>query len=362
MKFVSQEVISTKTWDVLVVDADPTTGDLVRRGGGTRVGQVRVVETVDQAALEMRTHPADVVMVNVQINDNGGIELLRKLHRKYPQCEAIAMSRTKRSELCVDALRAGAADILVGPVTVEDVKTAFANVAERQTGLARLQNRNLRLREVCKRLSKARQEISKQVDLLCNDLVRAYQEMAQQLNHTQVTTEYSMMLQDELEVEGVLRKTMEWVLKKLGPINAAVYLPDGERNFALGAYLNLDTEADAKLIEQIGRTVVREVECSGQAVTIETNEQLRGHFGNDAGLMEGRTWYASSCVAKRESLAVLVIFRRQGDPLDAALRQLVEAVCPLLAAKIDEALELYNRMNPLEDEDEEGDGGTLERE
>ena len=59
-----------------------------------------------------------------------------------------------------------------------------------------------------------------------------------------------------LDVEGVLRRTMEWILRKLGPLNAAIYLPAGESQFSLGAYLNLDTQADGPLIEAIGRTVV----------------------------------------------------------------------------------------------------------
>ena len=342
--------VSTKAWDVLVVDADPATGELVREGGRRWIRSVRIARSVDEASLEMRTRPADLIVVNVQIDDNEGLALLRKLRKAHPHVEAIALARTKRTEICVDAFRAGASDMLVGPLTVEEVQRTLDNVRSRHADTQRLVERNHRLRHVCKRLNKARHEISQQVDLLCNDLVRAYQEMAQQLNHTQITTEFADLLSHELEVEGILRRTMEWILKKLGPINAAVYLPDADHKFALGAYLNLDTEADAKLIATIADTIVGAAERSASTLLYSDDQQLSEHFSDPAQLL-GRTWLAGACRTKKESLAVIVLFRRQGEPLDAQLQAQIEAICPLLAEKLEEALELYNRMNPLDDSD-----------
>ena len=85
-----------------------------------------------------------------------------------------------------------------------------------------------RLRTVCRQLNKARHEISQQVNLLCHDLVKAYQELAEQLNQTQVTGDFASSIGEEVEIETLMRRTMEWVLKKLGPVNAAVFLPDSE--------------------------------------------------------------------------------------------------------------------------------------
>ena len=123
-------------------------------------------------------------------------------------------------------------------------------------------------------------EISQQVDLLCNDLVRAYQDMAQQLNMTQTAAEYGQTLANELDVEGVLRRTMEWVLRKLGPVNAAIYVPSNDHYFALGAYLNLDTQADAQLIDTMAKTVVEQVR-GGQGLWVEEDRVLDELFGED---------------------------------------------------------------------------------
>ena len=194
-------------------------------------------------------------------------------------------------------------------------------------------------------------------------LVRAYQEMAQQLNLTQTAAEFAHALQRELDVEGVLRKTMEWILMKLGPLNAAIYLPNGEGHFALGAYLNLDTQADALLIEALGRTVVEQAR-GPHPVVIEDDRTLEELFGDDARTLLGRQWLATGCQTPRECLAVLVIFRvrRPGDmekdapgnsSLSAVARGLLEAISPILGERIEQALGLYQRMHPFPDEEVE---------
>jgi len=115
--------------------------------------------------------------------------------------------------------------MLLAPLQPPDIYRAISNISIRRDQVEALAERNKRLRVVCRRLNKARHEISQQVDLLCNDLVRAYQDMAQQLNVTQLATDYADCVRGQIEVEGILRSSMEWVLAKLGPINAAVYSP-----------------------------------------------------------------------------------------------------------------------------------------
>ncbi len=332
--------------DVLVVDADPRVGELVRKQNLCR-GAVRMAATVDQATLEMRHKPADLLLVNIEINDNAGLSLMRTLREKYPRCEVIAISRVRRSELYLEAWRAGAADMLLAPLKSADVERSFNNVAARRASIEKLGKRNIRLRQVCKQLNKARHEISQQVDLLCNDLVRAYQEMAQQLNVTQQTGEYAQALGDEIEVEGLLRKTMEWILQKVGPVNAAVYLPDPDRSFALGAYLNLDTAADAPLIEAVSDTLVKHADLTRNIVVVDDDRILKELFGTAADRLKGRSWVGMGCLTRRDCLAVIVIFRNQGQAIDPTVRSMIEAIAPVLGDRIEQALGLHHRLHPF---------------
>src|SRR5690242_8143989 len=102
MKCQVQSVVGT--WDVLVVDADPSMGELVRNSGFS-AARIRTAASVDQANAEMKLKAADLVLVNLQINDNAGLNLIKSMRSDYPKSDMIAVSRIKRSELCLDAWR-----------------------------------------------------------------------------------------------------------------------------------------------------------------------------------------------------------------------------------------------------------------
>ena len=366
---------ATGRWNVLVVDADPKLGELVRQQAKqisveqrarrkgwiprewgivrVQINRVRVASSIEAAEIEMRRNPAHVLFVNVQLGDNAGLEVIRSFKRRWPGTQAIAVSRTRKSDLCLEAWRAGAVDMLQAPLQAQDVKSVLANLAGRRAQVDRLAQRNERLRIVCRRLNKARHEISQQVDLLCNDLVRAYQDIAQQLNLTQLASDYSDFIRGEIEIEGLLRRTMEWVLRKLGPVNAAVYLPNGDEHFALGAYLNLDTQADAPLIEALGRTVVEQVRRN-KILALENDAAIVELFGDQAQPLLGRTWFATGCHTRHECLAVLVVFKQQSgsDPGQNTIQGLIETIAPILAERIEQALRFYNRLHPFPEDGE----------
>ena len=357
-------------WNLLIVDADAKVAEAVRKAAGQVLQTapnasrpatagaplVRVAGSVDAAEAELSRAPADVLLLNLEIGGRTGTDLIRQFKRRFPATDVVVLSRSRRNDTCVDAWRAGAGDFVHAPIAAGELERVLGRAAERRQETEKRTHRYRRLREACKRLNKARHEISQQVDLLCNDLVRAYQDMAHQLNLTQTAAEYAQTLANELDVEGVLRRTMEWVLKKLGPVNAAIYVPSGESNFALGAYLNLDTHADATLIETLGRTIVQQARGTSP-VWIEEERVLEELFDDDSKLLGGRQWLAVGCHTPRECLAVLVVFRGKASTgaaeLTPASRGLLEAIAPILAEKMEQALGLYQRLHPYSEEEQE---------
>jgi DNA-binding NarL/FixJ family response regulator len=352
--------------NILVADADPQVGAVIHQvgkaggGGGEAafvVKKLRVAINVDATLLEMKRDPADVVFVCVQIDDNAGLELIKTIRARFPRTAVVAVSRVRKAA-AGPAFAAGACDLLAAPADPADVQRALAALVARRGDIDRLEKRNARLRTACRRLNKARHEISQQVDLLCNDLVRAYQDMAQQLNVTQTAADYAQAVQGEFEIEGILRRTMEWLLQKLGPVNAAVYLPAGEAHFALGAYLNLDTHADAPLIEALSRTLVQQARGAA-SMQLDDDRQLEELFGDEAGPLLGRSWLATGCQTPRQCLAVIVIFGRQregdapGSNESGTTRPLVDAIAPVLAERIEQALGFHHRLHPFAEDDDQ---------
>ena len=334
MKFTPSQMQASKTLarEILVVDSDGKSAEIIRKAA-PEGATVRVAKGADQALCELKHKPADVVLVNVHVNDNGGTELLAQIRKIYPAVTAVALSRAHSLDACRSALRAGAADILFAPLKLEETRVVIDASLKRSNTQMQLAARHARLRRVCKRLNKARHEISQQVDLLCNDLVRAYQDIASQLNQTQAMTEFSSALDTTGGLEGLMRGTLEWVLKKLGPTNAAVFLPNSQGEYSLGAYLNLDTPAADPFVEAIGSTLAPQA-ASGGLIHLENDLDIEDVFGNSGKPLLGRTWMAHACFLRKECLAVMVIFRGQGVTMDSSTGALLQAISPLLAERI----------------------------
>jgi DNA-binding response OmpR family regulator len=353
MKFqASQGTPGTNTslQEVLVIDSDAKTTELIRAGARERGLQVRAAASIEQATLEMRAHPADLVVVNLQMGDNQGVELLVRVRELFPRVEAVALTRARNPDLCLQAWRAGAHDLLLGKIDAAEVQACLSRACQRRQQRDQAHARNQRLRGVCRSLNKARHEISQQVNLLCHDLVRAYQELAEQLNQTQVSGEFAAMIGQEVEIESLMRHTMEWLLKKLGPVNAAVYLPDSEKNYTLGAYLNFDTGADSMLVDVVAQTVIRQATESSTALLLETDGQIKDLFGNESSMLAGRSWLGCGAYYQQECLAGIVVFRGQNDPLDPTWPALIESIAPVLAEKIARSIRVYQRGLPQSDE------------
>jgi DNA-binding response OmpR family regulator len=333
--------------DVLIVDADQSTGSIVRNTITAADAMFRTVTNLEHAFLEVQRREPTLALINVQMNDGAAVDLIGRLSREYPAVEVIALSRASRSELCIAAWRAGAADMLLQPFSESDLTGRLEQLQQRRESVSGLLKRNRQLRSTCKKLNKARREIGAQVDLLCQDLVKAYQDLAQQLNQTQQTGKLAEFLGDELDIENVLRKTLQWVLKQVGPTNSAIFLPNEEGEFTLGAYLDLDTPSTDVLTDTIAQTIVEQASKGTDFLTWSTDESLAG-FNQQ--LLLGRAWSAAPAFYKDECIAVVVTFRDQKQPFDAVAKDELEAVAAVLGQKITRLVRLHNRLGLPEDD------------
>jgi serine phosphatase RsbU (regulator of sigma subunit) len=101
---------------ILVVDDD----SMIRFniGGYLEDGGYQVAEAVDgnDAVAAVRRAPPDLVLCDLRMPGMDGIDLLKALHRDFPELPLIAVSGTGVLRDAVDALRAGAWDFIVKPI------------------------------------------------------------------------------------------------------------------------------------------------------------------------------------------------------------------------------------------------------
>ena len=88
--------------------------------------------------------------------------------------------------------------------------------------------------------------------------------------------EFARLIQSELDVETLLRHALEFVLARIGPTNAAVFLPGSTGEYALGAYVNLSCpkETAEVMLDHLANIAAPRLESTISVIDLSTPESL----------------------------------------------------------------------------------------
>jgi len=257
-------------------------------------------------------------------------------------------------------MRHGAIDSVNIQRDLNELSTRVDAAVARSRADQAQQRKMMRLRKVCRELNNARREVTEQVDSLCEELVTAYKDVADQVSEASMTSELRTLLRQELDVEELLRTTLEYLLTRTGPTNAAVFLPDGSGEYNLGAYVNYDCprESIGLLLDHVCSAICPQMEEEREIVRFEQASDFSEWVGIDAGILDDSQVITFTCHRADEALAVFVLFRSQTSPFEDELAATLDVMRGIFAEQLSRVVRIHNRMEPewpSEPVDEEAD-------
>ncbi|HET9953602.1 MAG TPA: response regulator, partial [Polyangiaceae bacterium] len=128
---------------VLVVDDEKFIRDIIADFLALEGYVVRTAEDGSSALGELSRAPYDMVISDLKMPNMGGLDLLKEVHRAYPNTLTVIMTGFGTVETAIDAMKRGAYDYILKPFKVEDV----VRVIQRGLEKSKLAAENLRLRE-----------------------------------------------------------------------------------------------------------------------------------------------------------------------------------------------------------------------
>ena len=338
---------------VLVVDHDHRVGRQVARYLASMQVELIHVESLAAAREQAQQNPIDLALIEMDLPDGPGLTLARQLRdERLSITQTILLTGQPSLEQALQAIRSGAGDILIKPLKRDEVYDRIQQALARWKGDRQNQRRVDRLRRSCKRLKQARDDISKQVDVLCSDLVTAYQELAQQLQVAVQTSEYCGLIREELDLEALLHRTLEYLLEKAGPTNAAIYLPATSDEYTLSGYVNFDcTDEAAELLWQyLADEVTHKIVDRPDPVLVTGNRMLEQWIGGDCSYLEDRQVLAYPCLHDDEVLAIVILFRDEADPYEPNLVDTCRAIAPVIGKHLAKVVRIHHRHLPTIDD------------
>ena len=128
---------------LLVVDDEQSIRRLCMTIGGSLGYACNEAESAETAATQLETNPPDLVLTDLKLPNQSGVDLLKQIKTVLPRTEVAIMTGHGSIESAVDAMRLGAYDYIEKPFRVEKMRLLLQRMAEK----VRLVNENAFLRE-----------------------------------------------------------------------------------------------------------------------------------------------------------------------------------------------------------------------
>jgi DNA-binding NtrC family response regulator len=117
-------------YSVLVVDDDRYVNDYVTETVSRAGFETTSVYSGEEALLKLREHSYDIILTDLKMHEMDGIALLDQARRLYPDIIVVIMTGYGTVEKAVSAIKKGAYDFLLKPVSPETVDHILKRVTE----------------------------------------------------------------------------------------------------------------------------------------------------------------------------------------------------------------------------------------
>ena len=128
---------------LLVVDDEQSIRRLCMTIGSSLAYSCNEAESTETALQRLETDPPDLVLTDLKLPNQSGVELLKQIKAVLPRTEVAIMTGHGSIESAVDAMKLGAYDYIEKPFRVEKMRLLLQRMAEK----VRLVNENAFLRE-----------------------------------------------------------------------------------------------------------------------------------------------------------------------------------------------------------------------
>lgn len=303
------------------------------------------VSSLRTARAKLAEGEFDAAILAMKQDGEEALELARDLAGESTGPGLLMLKDEAGLDDAVRAMRAGAMDLLCAPFDPQDVCARVRAAADAARRDKARDEQLSGLKKLCRELTTSRDDVSKQVGTLCDELADAYHQITEQVQHVKANAEFAALIRQELDVESALRTTLEYLLTKTGPTNAAVFLPGDHGEFSLGAYVNYDCPRDSAdvLLDTLANIIAPRFADDECLRSFDGEEDLARRIGDEAHWLADSRSLILPCRYDDECNAVMVFFRDRMAPYPTDTHGVLEIVGRLFAEQLDRIVRIHGR-------------------
>jgi DNA-binding response OmpR family regulator len=322
--------------------------------------QCRVLHapSAKEAKIILSREKIDLLLTESNLPDADGLSLVAALHKRDATAAALLTGSSPTGDEILAAVRAGVADFLPKPIAPAQLALRLKQAFRKHDAAVKVERRIDRLTGAVKRLSEARRQVGKKVDLLCNDLVAAYGELTRQMDSVRIQEDFRKCLAETHDLEQLLCHAMDWIMRHLGYSNFAIWLAADDANYELGAYIKYTIASDENMIASMKEGILQQALRHGTVHL--SGAEARNHLAaSELTFLAGQTVLASTACYLGESLAGIVLFRDENSPYTADDVATLQSVAPIFAIALAAAVRSPGAENAdVSERDDEKDDSS----
>ncbi len=127
-----REYVIPRLKSILIVDDEPEMRSFLRRGLEKQFSLVELAEDVASAELLRQRCHFDLIIANICLPGKTGVEWIKELREQGSSTSVIFITAHADMETAIDALRAGATDLIAKPFRMEQILAALERCMEPQ--------------------------------------------------------------------------------------------------------------------------------------------------------------------------------------------------------------------------------------
>jgi DNA-binding response OmpR family regulator len=156
-------------FEVLVVDDEPTLRAQLGQLLAAWDYRVRTVGDTESALVELDRARPDIILTDLVLPGQPGYALLERAHARWPHMPVLVMTAYASLESAIEALKQGAYDYMLKPITPPELSAALAR-ARTAVALQRAQAREEHLRHIAEVSLTLAHEINNPLAILIGEL------------------------------------------------------------------------------------------------------------------------------------------------------------------------------------------------
>mgnify|MGYP002526063426 CR=1 FL=1 len=330
---------------ILILGGNPKTTEALRALLEVSGHTVVPVKTTAEFERKLTEENFNLILTTIESPDiqcEKVFEIVSLLSASSP---VVGFSTVLDHSTCIRFVRLGGVDFFHMPddlrIIADRVKTIIVRANKEIDAIEHANETSM----LCQAINDDRHRVVEENQALSDDLANAFCDSKKRMQQVAIGAEFQTLLSQELEIESMLRTSLGYILARLGSLNVAVFLRDGEANWNIGAFINFDREEDQF------QTILGELRTNA-CTTIASDRQLKRHsdgeafaqiMGVDPVDYSGSEVVAFGCYYKKQCMAVMVLFRGDTRPFEPQTIETIDTLRSIFGQQLASILKIHRR-------------------